>query len=277
MIKRFFIFVIRFLILTIGAFILIIFLIIDDREKHLGAQQTSESKAGFSVNIGASQTTLIPNDSRSKKIFARSAVESKARELEKAGDLDAAMKLYKEASDPSMLNFDYDAGVAVGGIERIYQKKGEFDLALQELQWHLSRNPSKYEDQRLELEALIKAREERSVQPIYAHIEYLKKKHKKTMPPRSIPWEVVTVSMIRLYNYIGDHDAGIRFMDDFLKYYKKLGPGNPYQPGNPHFQVREGFMKDKAEGFKGCLDSPPGVVCMGHATRALVDSDYFAW
>jgi len=44
-----------------------------------------------------------------------------------------------------------------------------------------------------------------------------------------------------------------------------------------YLKVREAFEQDKAAGFKGCANQKPGEVCMGHATKALIDSDYFPW
>ena len=244
------------------------------------AQDRSGESPKATVFFSNSQAGMspVPDDEHAGKIIKQSEIEQEARWLEKQGRYKEAIAKYREATDPALLNYDYDAGVAIGGIERIYQKQGEFELALKELQWHLERNPEKYQDQKLELEALIKTRRANSPQPIYEHIEYLKRKYKNQLPPsEGVPWEAVVVAIIRLYDYIADFEGGIDFVEGFLKYYAARGPGNPYQPANPYFQVKQAFLQDKADGFKGCVGSPPGQVCMGKAAKALIQSDYFPW
>ena len=226
-----------------------------------------------------SNPTAFPKNDHVEKILKQTKIEQEARLLEKEGRYNEAIAKYREATNPELLNYDYEAGVAIGGIERIYQKQGEFDLALRELNWHLQRNPEKYLDEKLELEALIKARNTKSSQPVVEHIEYLKKKYKNQLPPKSCGGmcDSVFSGIVRLYDHIGNCDAGIEFANSFLRFYKKIGPGNPYQPGNQYFQIKQAFEEDKKEGFKGCLNAKPGDACMGRATKALIQSDYFPW
>jgi len=200
------------------------------------------------------------------------------RQLEKQGLYEKAMIKYKAMIDPSLLNFDYDAGMGRGSIMNVYIKQGQFEQALQELQWFLERNPKKYEDGRLELLALIKSRDAYFPKPIYEYIDYLKGKYKNQLPPKVGAYsDIIATIIIRLYDYIGDADQGIQFVDGFLRFYAKRGPGNPYQPANPYFQIKQAFEQDKAEGFKGCFDAKPGDACMGRATKALIQSNYFSW
>lgn len=233
-----------------------------------------------SISIAASTKTPFPNDEGTEKIIRRSKIEEEARQLEKNGLYDQAIEKYREATDPSLLNYDYEAGVALGGIERIYEKQNKYEKSLQKLKWHLERNPEKYEDQKRRLEALIQARDTESSQPLYDHIAYLKEKYKKQLPPSyGVPWEAVVVAIIRLYDHIGDMDAGMAFMDTFISYYAKKSGIKPEQIGakNQYLIIKQAFEQDKSEGFKGCVDAKPGDACMGRATKALIQSNYFPW
>ena len=73
--------------------------------------------------------------------------------------------------------------------------------------------------------------------------------------------------ILRLYDAIGDHDAGIKFIDENLAYFRTGKAGDP-KPGKvdaEYMKIREAFKKDKAEGTKS------------RATKALIQSDYFPW
>ena len=229
-------------------------------------------------------------DDCTTKMLKSANIYDEGRSLEKQGDYEAAIRKFREAiqeSYPSvpMACGQYDSsGMARGGIERIYQKQGKFELALKELQWHLQRNPEKYLDEKLELEALIKARDTKSLQPVYEYIDYLKKKYKDQLPPNTGAYsDMVASVIIRLYSHIGDMDGGIAFVEGFLKLCalgKTCSRGfkqYAYTVKNPYFQIKQAFEQDKKENFKGCLDAKPGDACMGRATKALIQSDYFPW
>ena len=219
-----------------------------------------------------------PNDDHIKKIIIRSQIEHIAQDLEKKGLYEEAIAKYQEALDPSLINYEADKCMANGGIRNIHQKQGKLELAFQETQWFLSLNPNKseYLDKKAELDALIKTKETNSTEPIYQYIDYLKQKYHKQLPPHACDsW--ASARIIYAYDYVGDYEAGVQFAEEALKYWKKIGPGNPYQLGNPYFQVKQAFEQDRKDGFKGCLDAKPGEVCMGRATQALIQSDYFPW
>lgn len=169
-----------------------------------------------------------------------------------------------------------DRGRPFASIIAVHQKQGEYEQALEELEYlreeHRAHEP--YVDWRQEFIALIEARKTRSNQPVYNHILYLKEKYKNSLPPRHY-WfgsTQYTDAIIRLYDHIGDSTGGIAFVDQILAY-KKLRP----KARSEYLKVREAFAQDKKEGFKGCLDAKPGTVCMGRATQALIQSDYFPW
>lgn len=127
----------------------------------------------------------------------------------------------------------------------------------------------------------------------------MREKHKNEFPPLGYDsgsgvYQIATI--LRLYDTIGDHDAGIKFIDEILTFLRgrkkdrgeaydlydriktveqatscmKVGPkDNPDWHGckflKEYFLVREAFEKDKAESTKG------------RATKALIQSDYFPW
>jgi len=255
----------------------------------------------FSNCLSAAASSPFSNDPETRKIIRRSQIEDEARQLEEAGRYDEAIARYREAISPRLLNYEGEAGVARGGIQSVYIKQGKYEEALKELQWHLDRNPEKYEDTKLELLALIKSRDTHSPEPVYQHIEYLKEKYKDQLPPNTGAYDdIVASAIIRLYDHVADFDAGVAFAEGFLKRCasgkscrgddKKLA----YTPKHPYFQIKQAFLEDKAEGFKGCLNAKPsqseggqatpqdfggqaGEACMGRATQALIESDYFPW
>jgi len=221
-------------------------------------------------------------DDHTAKIIKRTNLEKIARTLEERGLYDEALKKYREAMDPILLNYDYEAGVAMGGVERIYQKQGNYELALKELQWHLQRNPKKYEDNKLELESLIKARNSHTNKPVVEFINHMKRKNEKFLPPKKYlagTTETISSDIIRSYDHIGDQDGGIAFVDEILRYWEKKSGQDLHRLGNKnqYFLIRQAFEQDKKEGFKGCLEAKPGEACMGRATKALIQSDYFPW
>ncbi len=210
------------------------------------------------------------------KIVKRNAIENEARRLFKRGLYEEAIQKYKDAIAPKVINDESEKSFALWSILEINQRLGKLGLAFQELQWFLQRRPDKdeYLNKKFELLALIEAEKTRSNAAIYKHIQYLKEKYKKELPPKKYWFHTtsITSTIIRLYDHIGDSDGGIAFVDQILAY-KKLRP----KARSEYLKVREAFEQDKKEGFKGCLDAKPGTVCMGRATQALIQSDYFPW
>ncbi len=117
-------------------------------------------------------------------------------------------------------------------------------------------NPKKeeYQDAKHELEALIKTKNTHSSQPIYDHIKYLESKHRLELPPWGYGVHSVTITspIIRLYDYIGDIDGGIAFVDKIINY-KGLYPKTRAE----YLKIKEAFEEDKKQGTKG------------HATQVL--------
>lgn len=230
------------------------------------AKEKTESQNKPIFVFGGSQKGLtpFPDDEGTRKIIKRNEIQQEARLLEKQGRYEEAIAKYQQATDPSLLNSERDKAGGMVGIMRIHQKQGKLELALKELEdWYGLFRPSPpgqlYIDKKPELDALIKARDTGSNEPIYAHIENLKRRYKSVLPPKGHQ-SFVTSQIIRLYDYIGDSDAGIAFIDKVLTY-KKL---YPYQR-EEYLKAKQAFMADKAHGTKG------------RATDALTQSTYFSW
>jgi len=228
----------------------------------VSAKEKVEAPSASLIILGGNkQQTLasFSDDARTKKIIRQSEIEHEAKLLEKQGRYEDAVTKYQEAMHPSLLNSERDKAGAIGGILRIHQKQGKFDLALKELGWFSAYPNQLYVDTKPELEALIKARDTDSMKPIYAHISHLKEKHQKFIPPKGHE-PVFTTNIIRLYDYIGDLDAGIAFVDAVIAY-KKL----TFSTREEYLKIKQAFTEDKAKGSKG------------RATEALIRSDYFPW
>lgn len=233
----------------------------------------------------ASQPSLRNKDIRN--LIEQNQLERQGRAFEKEGLFEEALEKYVQAAD---------IGKAIGGfkdvvpsvfIVRVHQKQGKLEQSLDEVNQILKYLPQQefYTEWQSQLVVLIKARNTKNIQPIYEHIDYLKNKYRKQLPPKRVVAgisDAVASTIIRLYDHIGDHDSGIKFMDEFINYYSKIwkikpevleGPGSK----NQYFLIKKAFLQDKAEGFKGCIQAKPGEVCMGRATKALIDSDYFPW
>lgn len=211
-------------------------------------------------------------------IWQRNEIENEARWLVKKGRYEEAILKFREATNPAILNHDYEASTARGLIFRLLNMHARFDEALQELQYFIKGNPNGtgWVDAKLEIDALMESRATNSSEPVLKYIQYLKEKYQKDLPPKGVRDSVATTIM-RLYDYIGDYDEGIKFVESFLIFYQKIGPGNPYQPANPYFQVKQAFLEDKKENRKSFVGAPPGTCCIGRATKAIIHSNYFPW
>ncbi len=247
-------------------------------------------------------------DSGINKVYARGRIEQQARELAEHGQFDEAIILYRQAIQPEYINQEHEKSTAVGALIDIYTIQNNYEEALKSLAWFLRHNPPAESalEQKEELEALIEFRDRGDESLTESHVGLLKERYKKWLPPVGYNTysPIVISKILRLYNTVGDHDAGIAFVDQCLEYIYKQYPKmnkvhsaqEAYQyviePGEKtthrldwleykgvwdHLKIREAFEQDKADGFKGCAHSPPGQVCMGKATKALIQSDYFPW
>ena len=252
-------------------------------------------------------------DNGIKNIFSRNAIQEEGRQLTKRGDFQEALTKYQEAIQPQYINDEYEKGTAIAMMRSIYLVLQDYDAALKCIEWafknSLDGKPTVYAMEiKNEIEALKNYQRTGDPQSVLNHMKQFFVDHKADLPPQGHDESSVS-TLIRLYNTIGEHDAGIKFIDDFLdwSYNKpntefenfnkpktssealKIGKWNELSVKNRDptwraykyvgqlLMVREGFERDKAEGFKGCAGKKPGEVCVGHATKAIIQSDYFPW
>jgi tetratricopeptide (TPR) repeat protein len=246
----------------------------------------------FSISFGMAvrAATPFPNDERTKKIFTQECLIKEGSDLVEEGRYDQAIAKYKEAAKPELFLHDYDEDRPNLLMAEALEFQSKYEDALLVIDNILKKYPDRkgydesWDGKKLELNALINARNTKSPEPIYKHIGYLKEKYKNQLPPNAGTYsDVIASSIIRLYDHIGDFEKGAEFVNGFLKRCadgvtckdneRKLA----YTSKHPYFPIRAAFEQDKAEGFKGCVDAKPGGACMGRATKALIQSNHFPW
>jgi tetratricopeptide (TPR) repeat protein len=205
------------------------------------------------------------------RVSQRLALENKARNLAEVGNLDGAIKFYKEAMESQYIDYDYDKNTSLASIREIYKWKGEYEKALVIINEMLGKSPNAvyFLMEKKEIEALVLFTKSKDKKYIYGHIDKIREEYKNQLPPvKYLPYSVMYISdILRLYDTIGDHDAGIAFIDEILAYFRTGKAGDP-KPGRvdaEYMKVREAFELDKKECAKG------------RATQALIQSDYFPW
>jgi len=196
------------------------------------------------------------------RITTRVSLEREAYHLVYKGQLEEAIAKFNEALHPSLLCNALDRAHPLWGIMRVHQAQGKFELALEEVQWFVKLRPNKdtYQNKKLELEALIKAKETKTNTPIYEFIKDMRERYKTILPPEDymVRSSYVTSIIIVLYDYMGDTDGGIAFVDPISKFRKNVpGIHQAYQ------NVKKAFEQDKLEGTQG------------RATQAILGSKYF--
>jgi hypothetical protein len=236
-----------------------------------------------SVFAADKDTNQIP-PGLNERVWARESLIIEGNRLVKAGFYEQAVLKYNEAISPQYIKSERDKTSFYGRMLSLHRLQGKFREAFNELQWFMKINPKGdgWMDDKLQLEALIKAGDTKSNQPVHDYIKYLRRKYKNMLPPDKYDGNYVPIVVSKIifcYGWIGDADGGIVFMDEILNYWEKKSGQNLHRPGNKnqYYLIRQAFEQDKQEGFKGCLDAKPGDACMGRATKALIQSDYFPW
>lgn len=218
--------------------------------------------------------TPFPNNERMRKIIKRNELQHEGYMLAKYGKYEEALEKYKLAMDVSLLNEDNDKAYSLWPMINIYEKQGKFDDALQlHEKYLLPINPNKdtYIDKRLELVALIKARDTKNNKPIYDFVDYIKTKYGDYIPPKgyAITYESKINDLIHLYDYLHDYDSGIAFMDEIIDYHTK----------HPDKNHRSAHAKDVAEYTRVKqaweLDKQTGQ--HGHLQEVIKTSDVISW
>ncbi len=218
------------------------------------------------------------------RVWQRESLIMEGNRLAEAGFYDRAIEKYKAAIAPQFIENELDKTSFYGQMLSLHRLQGKFREAFSELQWFMKINPKGdgWIDDKLQLEALIKANDTKSGVPVQNYIQLLRDKYRRILPPISYDGNYVPIVASRIifcYGWIGDADGGIAFTDEIIRYLEKKFGQDLHRPGNrnQYFLIREAFEQDKKEGFKGCLDAKPGDACMGRATKALIQSKYFPW
>lgn len=247
---------------------------------------------------------------RKRQIFEQEGILHSGDRLVEQGLYEEALKKYETAGLPDFIEQEMDKSGPINRKLRLFRILGKYQEASDELKWYEKINPNgdSVREQRLELEALIAGKSGQSDEAVLKHVQFLKEKYKACLPPQGYcaAYSEIPISIIiRLYDTIGDYNAGIAYIDMILnwtfetdkEFLQLKGRINNVQQSehcmeqppdkNPDWHackwlrefllIREAFEKDKAEGAKGCVDAKSGEVCMGRATKALIESDYFLW
>lgn len=204
----------------------------------------------------------VPIAERTPKLVKRTKLEHAGYYLAKRGLYDQALEKYKQAMDPSLIVYKGDAAYALCGIGDIFKYQGKLNDALELTEKYiLPRNPEKeeYIERRLELIAMIEARDNNSKKPVYDYINYLKVKYKKFLPPEgyAVPYSSKIDDIIYLYDYLHDYDSGIEFLNVIIKYHTEHKNPNHRSANKRYVQdyerVKRAWQLDKETGKHGHL------------------------
>lgn len=222
-------------------------------------------------------------------------LESEGYDLERQFRYAEALKKYEKALELDKYQDERLQGAPLAYISSLLHKQGKYEQALEKIKILCSMAPDeKFQIKAKELEALVQYQKTGDPKRVYEYIEYFKEKQKRFLPPEAgDPSEATTI--LRLYDTIGDYDAGIQFIDMVINWFydkshefrnvkrvtssqeaaefmeenlpeKQRKPGwKAYLFMRDCYLIREAFEQDKRDGAKG------------RATQALIQSDYFPW
>jgi len=238
----------------------------------------------FADKETTNKTVSLTKDQSTMKIIERNRLQNEGWRLAKKGEYNAALIKYHAAMNPSLLNYDYEKGLAEAAIVDIYKRQGRFEEALKivDCQLGVLKNEkypingiTGYErayNKRIELLALIKARDTNNAQPIYDYIGYIKFRYSKLLPPNGYATGFTSSridDLIHLYDYLHDYDAGIAFMDEIIKYHSQ-------HKNKDHRSAHEKDVKEYTRVKQAWeLDKKTGQ--HGHLKEVIRTSDVISW
>ncbi len=238
----------------------------------------------FYFYSGPKAFAAVISDDDGWKAFRQDKLEKEGDALLRQGLYDEAYEKFKQADAPELKMKGFQDSMAKMLMRQACYLKGEYGKALALLTPLVEMNLTQWnwQDERRELEAVIASRDTESREPLRGYIAYAKEKHKDEMPPRKYIvgiTEGIDAAIIRCYDQMGDYDGGISYVDGILNYFKerdlkKYGKLKWGKADGAYLQVKLAFEQDKKEGKTGCMGKPG---CVGRATKALVQSDYFPW
>lgn len=260
--------------------------------------------AGFLVLIAVafilSSYLLRGYDPDLRRLAQSHAFEEEAMAFEDKFMFKEAIQSYEKALDPKFKTSEGAGFFSIGGLRRCYLQLGEYDKARQYTNIQIKANEEKFSSNAKEVDALEFFAKTGSPEKVLDHIAFLSQASHKSVPPHGFEtYEIAEI--LWLYDIIGDYDAGIKLVDSVFEYFKSkyldyVRPRNStealqlkekaelnnqnayeYKIDREFLLIREAFEQDKAEGKKGCVGKKPGEVCLGRATKAIIQSDYFPW
>ncbi len=230
------------------------------------------------LNIAATNSDYI--NANFSELYGRHQIEKMGDQLVEQGRYEDALEKYHEVLSPKYIKYEHDKATVISRITKTLMLLQRYDEALQEWQWFIDQseknaarlgrpNNGEAELKAKEILALKAYKESGNPQSVYDYLKFYKQKKSRSLPPSfewgASPTEVSTI--LRLYDTVGDCDAGIALIDEVLAFFRTGKAGDPKlgKVDHEYMKIREAFKKDKAEGAKG------------RATKALIQSDYFPW
>lgn len=259
----------------------------EKQSQNNNSNQTNSSrndKPLYAVVGGQEQgLTPFPNNESTRRIIKRTDSIREGDRLASSGLYDEAIIKFKESMAPSLLNDPNDEGGGRYGVMKVHIRQKKFEEALKEYQWFIDsyekgpfakdksgRYLNTVIDRKLELEALIQARDTGTTKPVYDHIAYLKNKYKKDLTGDGFASGGYATGIIaditHLYDYLGDAESGIAFMNETLGYLKKHRLSPSFRFAIAEYElVKQAFEEDKRTGTKG------------HLQKVIETSSYIGW
>lgn len=265
----------------------------------------------YSARVNKVTFDRRPAISSAEKLRITRKLEKEGKVLLYQGKYIEAEEKLRVADDPKYWLYEgRPNGVARMWLRTALVMQGKYEAALENVQNNLSLMPGHQPsiDEEMVYQALISYRNEKAPEAIYEVISHLKLKYAEKLPPKSYQGlGVLSVisTILRLYDTIGDYDAGIAYVDEMLVFLKKkkadrnenaeiydriktaeqatqcmeVGPkDNPDWHAckliREYLLVREAFEAEKKASGPSCKGQPD---CIGDATQALIRSDYFPW
>lgn len=237
------------------------------------SEDKASNKPLYAVVGGQEQLTPFPDDEATRRIIKRTDLQKEGGRLASLGLYDHAIVKFKESMNPTLLNDGGDVAGGILGIVRVYQRQGKFEEALKEYEYflshHLPENRDVVMDRKTELLSLLEWQKTGSPKSIYDHIRYLRNKYQKLMPPEDYVAGFsggIISDIVHLYDYLGDADSAIAFMNTAIDYLNQGKRKVVYSFAIAEYErVKHAFELDKQTGQKG------------HLQEVIKDSNSIGW
>lgn len=257
-------------------------------------------------------STVIKTQFLDEGFNQRLKFERLGHELAKSGEYEQAVAAYKSAINPNFIKYKWEQSTAKGNLLDLYQLLGEYDKGLEILNWYKNAQLNNQVESRFynyrypELIARKKYDETGDVEYIYKYLKWLKEVYGQFLPPAGFDPVFLSRAYLMM-DYVGGYDEGVVFVNETIRWLEnnnddigamvnppttvaaadKCMVENHIRPGKVHprwdlcrhlrefLVVKEAFEESKAGMPKICGDG--GKTCIGRATHAIIQSDYFPW